>query len=253
MSACRPDSVSPGRESARTTTRYAVSPPPASGRPPRSRTLTQPSQRKTRSGVAGAFASVPVLEPGDVVEVRRRDLEDGRVLERGDAVHRPGPKVEARPGGDDLLVKRLLADVAELEPRAAALDVPALVLLPVELERERLALAHEQDLPHVRVGVRPDQLPAPRLLDLPRLECEPVEGAVVRRVEHHASCRCGRHSGCASMNSAARRRSFGVFTVSQTPSWRCACSLRSPASCGNVDCSWSPFSGRSASASSPRT
>jgi len=44
--------------------------------------------------------------------------------------------MEARPGGDDLLVERLLADVAELESRAAALDVPALVLLPVELERE---------------------------------------------------------------------------------------------------------------------
>src|SRR6478609_647264 len=253
MSACRPDSVSPGRESARTTTRYAVSPPPASGRPPRSRTLTQPSQRRTRSGVAGAFASVAILESDDVVEVRRRDLEDRRVLEGSDPVHRPRAEVEARPGGDDLLVERLLAWVAELEPRAAALDVPALVLLPVELKRERLALADEQDFPDVRIGVRPDQLPAPRLLDPARLENEPVEGAVVRRIEHYASWRCGRHSRCASRNSAARRRSFGVFTVSQTPSWRCACSLRSPASCGKVDCSWSPFSGRSASASSPRT
>src|SRR3954471_4040140 len=126
MSACRPDSVSPGRESARTTTRYAVSPPPPSGSPPRSRTLTQPSQRRTRSGVAGAFASVPVLEPDYVVEVRRRDLDDRRVLERGDSVHRSGAEVEARPGGDDLLVERLLAGVAELEAGAAALDVPAL-------------------------------------------------------------------------------------------------------------------------------
>src|SRR4051794_37108024 len=189
MSACRPDSVSPGRESARTTTRYAVSPPPASGRPPRSRTLTQPSQRRTRSGVAGAFASVPVLEPDDVVEVRRRDLQDRRVLERRDPVHRPGPEMEARPGGDDLLVERLLAGLAELESSTAALEVPALVLFPVELERERLALAHEQDLPHVGVGVRPDELPAPRLLDPARLECEPVEGAVVRRVEAHTRFR----------------------------------------------------------------
>src|SRR5215472_15431697 len=107
------------------TTRYAVSPPPASGSPPRSRTLTQPSQRRIRSGVAGAFASVAVLEPHDVVELRRRDLEDRRVLERGDAMHRPGPEAEARARRHDLLVERLLADVAELEPRAAALDVPA--------------------------------------------------------------------------------------------------------------------------------
>src|SRR4051812_29733313 len=206
-----------------------------------------------RSGVARAFASVPVLEPDDVVEVRRRDLEDRRVLEGGDAMHRPGAEVEARPRDHDLLVERLLAGVAELEPRAAALEVPALVLLTVELEREGLALLHEQDLPDVGVRVRPDQLPPPRLLDPTGLERNPVEGAVVRRVEAHASCRCGRHSACASMNSAARRRSFGVFTVSQTPSWRCACSLRSLASCGKVDCSWSPFSGSRASASSPST
>src|SRR6185312_723754 len=108
-----------------------------------------------RSGVAGAFASVPVLEPDDVVKMRRRDLEDRRVLDRGDPVHRPGPEAKARAGRDDLLVERLLARVAELEPRAAALDVPALVLLTVELQGERLALLDEQDLPDVRVGVRP--------------------------------------------------------------------------------------------------
>src|SRR5262249_45550677 len=133
------------------------------------------------------------------------------------------------------------------------LDEPALVLLPVELERERLAGLHEEDLPDVRVCLGPDQLPAPRLLDPPRLEREPVERAVVRRAEHQATCPGGHHPGCASTNSAARRRSLGVFTVSQTPSWRCACSLRSLASLGKVDCSWSPLSGRSATASSPNT
>src|SRR5579859_3187405 len=148
-----------------------------------------------------------------------------------------GPVAEARAGCDDLLVERLLAGLAELEPRATALDVPALVLLPVELQRERLAGRDEEDLSDVRVGHGPDQLPAPRLLDLARLEGEAVERAVVRRVERHASCLCGRHSGCWSTNSAARRRSFGVFTVCQTPRCRCACSLRSPASCGKVDCS----------------
>src|SRR5262245_11027902 len=185
--------------------------------------------------------------------MRCRDLEDRRVLQRGHAMDGARPEAETRPGGDDLLVECLLAGLAELDPRTAALDVPALVLLPVELERERLARPHEKDLPDVRVRVRPDQLPAPGLLDPAAFEGEAVEGAVVRRVQHHASCLCGRHSGCSSMNSAARRRSFGVFTVSHTPRWRWACSLRSCASCGNVDCSWSPFSGRSARASSPRT
>src|SRR6185437_5927993 len=162
-----------------TTTRYAVSPPSPSGKPPRSRTLTQPSQRSTRSGVAGAFASVAVFEPHDVFELRGRNLEDRRVLERRDAVHGAGPEGEAGAGGDDLPVERLLPGLAELKSRAAALHVPALVLLAVELERERLAGAHEQDLPHIRVGLGPDQLPAPGLLDPARLEGEPVERAVV--------------------------------------------------------------------------
>src|SRR5262245_21112955 len=185
--------------------------------------------------------------------MRRRDLEDRRVLERGDAVDGAGPVAEARAGRDDLLVERLLADLAELEPRPPALDIPALVLLAVELQRERLPCLHEQDLPDVGVCMGPDQLPAPGLLDPARLERKTVERAVVRRVDAHPSCLCGFQSGCVSMNSAARRRSFGVFTVSQTPSWRWACSRLSPASCGNVDCSWSPLSGRSARASSPRT
>src|SRR5262245_35221589 len=113
--------------------------------------------------------------------MRCRNLEDRRVLERGHAVNGAGPEAEARPGGDDLLVERLLAHLAELDPRAAALEVPALVLLPVELERERLARPHEEDLSNVRVGMRPDQLPAPGLLDPPAFEGEAVEGAVVRR------------------------------------------------------------------------
>ena len=47
-----------------------------------------------RLGGRGAGAAVRVLEPHDVVELRRRDLEDRRVLERGHAVHRAGPVVE---------------------------------------------------------------------------------------------------------------------------------------------------------------
>src|SRR5262249_21932355 len=151
------------------------SPPPASGSPPRSRTLTHPSQRRIRSGPAGAFASIAVLETHDVVEMGRRHLEDRRVLEGGDTVHRAGQEAERCSGGHDFLVERLLAALAELDPRAAALDIPALVLFPVELERERLACPHEQDLPDVGVGMSPDQLPAPRLLDAARLEGEPVQ------------------------------------------------------------------------------
>src|SRR5262249_1491747 len=99
-SARRPAPPQPASPSAPTPTRYAVSPPSASGRPPRSRTLTQPSQLRMRSGAAGAFASISILEPDDVVELRRRDLEDRRVLERGDAVDGAGAVPEAGAGGD---------------------------------------------------------------------------------------------------------------------------------------------------------
>src|SRR5581483_9422567 len=109
--------------------------------------------------------------------------------------------------------------VAELELGPARLDVPALVLLPVELETEGLARADEEHLADVAVGMCPDELVAPRLLDAPRLERPAVEALEVRRVDGHRRLR-GRHSGCSVMNSSARRRSFGVFTVSQTPSCR---------------------------------
>ena len=67
----------------------------------------------------------------------------------------PGRKWKQAPGRDHLGVEDALPGVAELELRPAALDVPALVLLVVELEAERLAGADEEDLPDVRVGVAP--------------------------------------------------------------------------------------------------
>src|SRR3954453_2216079 len=56
------------------------------------------------------------------------------------------------------------------------------------------------------------------LVHVPRLHRPAVEPFEVGGVDAHE--RCGCQSGCAVMNSSARRRSFGVFTVSQTPSWR---------------------------------
>ena len=85
--------------------------------------------RTSGSGVGGALAAVAVLEPDDVVELRRRDLEDRRVLERRDPVHGAGPVAERGARADDRLGERLVADGAELDPRAAGLDQPRLVLL----------------------------------------------------------------------------------------------------------------------------
>src|SRR6266516_3962697 len=133
--------------------------------------------------------AVGVLEPHDVVRVRRRDLEDRRVLERRDAVDGTGRVVEAVPGPDQPGVEGTLSRGAELELRPAALDVPALLLLAVELEAERVAGADEEGLAEIRIRVGPDQLPPPGLLDLARLDRPGVEAPEVRRVDAHARSR----------------------------------------------------------------
>ena len=123
----------------------------------------------------------------------------------------PGSKRNAAPGSTTSSASSPSPSAPELDLRAARLDEPRLVLLAVELERERVARLHEQQLPAVDVGQRPDQLVAPRLLDAPRLERPRRRTAVA-----HARS----HSGCAARCSAAVRSSFGVFTVSHRPSWR---------------------------------
>src|SRR5262245_66602465 len=104
------------------------------------------------------------------------------------------------------------------------MDQPRLVLLTVELEAERLAGLDEQDLPAVVVGQGPDQLVAPRLLDLRRLDPELGELTQVRRCQMVAHVRAASvsQSGFARRCSSATRRSFGVFTVSHRPAWRYA-------------------------------
>src|SRR5262249_7961439 len=91
------------------------------------------------SGLCRPLAAVAVLEADDVVEIRRRDLQDRRVLDRLDAVDGPGREVEGGAGPDHLAVEDALTGAAELYLRAAGEDVPGLVLELVELEAERLA------------------------------------------------------------------------------------------------------------------
>ena len=132
-----------------------------------------------------------------------------------------------------VLRRRFGIDLAELESRPPGLDEPRLVLLPVELQRERMPGLHEEHLAAVDVGERPDELVTPRLLDLADLEPPTVERVDVRGV-HGEQAYAASHSGCASTCSCAARSSFGVFTVSQSPAWRNARSLPSAASSGNV-------------------
>src|SRR5829696_4883727 len=209
-----------------------------------------------------AGAAVVVLEADDVLQVRRGDLEDRRVVDRGDAVHRPGGVVEGGAGADDLLLQHRIADLAQLDPRAAALDEPRLVFLAVELQRQRVAGAHEQNLAAVRVGDRPDQLVAPRLLHAPRLEGPPLERVEVRRLHlgrssHGRAAAVSRHaashSGCCSTCVFATRSSLGVLTGSHRPSCRYARRRRSWTCSGNVVVSWSTRSGKRRRASGEST
>src|ERR1044072_8133972 len=110
------------------------------------------------SGFARPLAPVAVLEADDVVQIRRRYLEDRRVLDGRDGGDGPRGEVERGAGPHDLAVQHPLAGPAELDFRAAGEDVPRLVLDLVELEAERLAGLEEERLPDVPVGLRPDQL-----------------------------------------------------------------------------------------------
>src|SRR5207237_7305806 len=140
-------------------------------------------------------------------------------------------------------------------------DVPRLVVLVVELEAQRLPRADEEELADVGLRLSPQELPAPRLFDPLRLEGERVETAQIRRTQlplvhgatlSHAGVAAS-HCGSAAICSSARRRSFGVFTVSHRPSCRKARRRPSATISGKVVVSWSPRSGSRSSASSPKT
>src|SRR6185295_16392394 len=105
-------------------------------------------------------APVAVFEPDDVLRLRRRDLEQNRVLEGADAVHGARGEVEGPARRDDLDVERA-ARVADLELGAPGLDEDRLVLRAMELERELLARPDEDDLPAIAVSRSEDDLVAP--------------------------------------------------------------------------------------------
>src|SRR6266545_7464350 len=121
--------------------------------------------RWQRSGGAGALATVVVLETNDVVQLRRRDLHQLDLLvQRLEPVNDPGgdTAVLARPqvhGSHRRLVG------ADVEPEPTAQDEERLVLDAMGLEGQALARLDRDDLPHVAVGLRPDALPAPGLVD----------------------------------------------------------------------------------------
>src|SRR3954468_2458255 len=135
---------------------------------------------RTMSGFGRPFAPIGVFEPDDVVQLRRRDLEDRRVLDCRDAVDRPGREAKRASRADDLRLEHRLPGFPELELGLALEDVPAFVFLAMELEAQRLARANAEELPGVFVRLRPDQLVAPWLFHLVRLKGEAIQALEVR-------------------------------------------------------------------------
>src|SRR6267378_5541480 len=111
--------------------------------------------------------TVPVLEAHHVVELRGRCLEHVAVRERGHAVAQAGRDVERLARREDAPFQSVTLPGLQLEP--AGEEVDRLVLRAVVLQAERVAGADVEDLAHVALGVRPDQLVAPGLLDAHRL------------------------------------------------------------------------------------
>src|SRR5690242_17501133 len=66
-------------------------------------------------GLARPLAPVVVLETDDVVQLRRRHLEDPGVVDRLQAVHRAGREVERLPRDDHFLLEDPLPRLAELD------------------------------------------------------------------------------------------------------------------------------------------
>src|SRR3712207_473447 len=98
-------------------------------------------------------------------------------------MHRPRTQTKRRPRRDDLGLGDRVARRSQLELGPALLDVPRLVLLRVELARERMSRLDEEDLAAVVLRKRPDQLVAPRLVDALHVELERLEPGEVRRGE----------------------------------------------------------------------
>ncbi len=129
---------------------------------------------------AGALGPVVVvLEPDDVVELWSRHLDDLRGTVRGclEPVDRPRgdvdglPDAQHREGG--------VITTTEVQEQGAVDDQDGFVFLVVVLEAEALSRVDVDDLARVVVGVAPEELVSPRLVDAPGHvgEARPVPAA----------------------------------------------------------------------------
>src|SRR5690349_19591575 len=117
-----------------------------------------------RSGRVRPFATEIVLDPDDVVELRRRHLEQLAALDRLEPMDPPGRDVAVLPGAQ-LVVADDAVLVLEVQLQPTGGDEDRLILGRMALERQSLAGLDDEPLADVSIRVRPDQLVAPRLVD----------------------------------------------------------------------------------------
>src|SRR5712691_11445296 len=121
-----------------------------------------PAPPSTTARISG-HPTVAILEAHHVLELRSRGLEHVAVRERGHAVAQAGGDVERLARREHAPFQRVTLARLQLEP--AGEEVDRLVLGAVVLQAERVSRADVEDLADVPVGVRPDQLVTPGLLD----------------------------------------------------------------------------------------
>src|SRR5882724_8285514 len=111
-------------------------------------------------------SAVAVLEPDQVVELRRGCLEHVAVHDRLDMVDEPSRDVHRLAFLED--ARDQLGAGAGAENELAPEHVHRLVLQVVVLQTQDVTRLHVQDLAHVAIRARPDELVAPRFLDTVR-------------------------------------------------------------------------------------
>ena len=98
-------------------------------------------------------------------------------------MHRPWLEMERGPRADDLAIGHRASGQCQLDLGATRLEVPGLILLVVKLKAERITGADEEDLADILIGLGPDLLPAPRLVDVLLLERESIQAFEIWLIE----------------------------------------------------------------------
>src|SRR4029079_10077664 len=118
------------------------------------------------SGRVGPLPAEIVLEPDDVVELRRRDLDQLASIDRLEPVDTACRDPRALADAELLLTDDAVV-VLEIQPQSALPDQDALVLDLVALQGEALSRLDHQQLADVPSRVGPDQFVSPGRVDAP--------------------------------------------------------------------------------------